>query len=147
MEDAKEPKNLWSTLLKESSKRFKAPEATCIFLGNVDVGKNTLLNKVVGSSANDVEGNGRYTKEIISYTFIDVDEGLLDSDSLSRINMWSISNRTFESCIDLIVKSDRAHRVRMPCIIEDQTTSLLDCYEVQNKKVFFTIYHYASRCH
>lgn len=118
MEDEKEPKHLWSTLLKESSKRFKAPEATCIFLGDIDVGKNTLLSKIVSSSAYEDDGNGRYTKEIISYSFIDVDEGLLDSDSLSRINMWSISNRTFESSIDLIAKSDKAHRVRLSCVID-----------------------------
>jgi Dynein light intermediate chain (DLIC) len=122
MEEEKEPKNLWSTLLKESSKRFKAPEATCIFLGDIDVGKNTLLNKIVGSSAYEVDGTGRYTKEIISYSFIDVDEGLLDSDSLSRINMWSISNRTFESSIDLIAKSDKAHRVRISYEFEKCST-------------------------
>lgn len=113
MEDEKEPKNLWSTLLKESSKRFKAPEATCIFLSDIDVGKRTLLVKIVGSSDYEVDVNERHTKEIISYSYIDVDEGLLDSDSLSRINMWSISSRTFESSIDLITKSDKGHRVRI----------------------------------
>ena len=110
MVEDKDPQNLWSTLLKESSKRFKAPEATCIFLGDTDIGKSTLLNKIGGSTV-EPDANGRMIKDIISYAFIDVDEGILDSESVSRINLWSISNKTFEGCIENVVRPGKSERV------------------------------------
>lgn len=111
MAENAEPQNLWSSLLKESSKRFKAPEATCVFLGDIDIGKKTLLKKIVGNSTIDDDGSDRVIKDILSYTFIDVEEGILDSDSLSRINLWSISNRTFEGCLDHVIQSGKSERV------------------------------------
>lgn len=111
MAESTEPQNLWSSLLKESSKRFKAPEATCVFLGDIDIGKKTLLKKIVGNSTIDDDGADRVIKDIVSYTFIDVEEGMLDSDSLSRINLWSISNRTFEGCLDQVIQSGKSERV------------------------------------
>jgi hypothetical protein len=110
MGEEKEKQNLWSTLLTESSKRFKAPEATCIFLGDTDVGKNTLISKI-GGSVFESEVTGRIIKDIISYAFIDVDDGFLDSESISRINLWSINNKTFEGCIENVIKPTKAERV------------------------------------
>lgn len=103
--------NLWSTLLKESSKRIKAPEATCIILGDHDTGKSTLLSKLGGNSILGAEGNGSIIKEIISYTFIDVDEEFLDPDSASRINLWSISNKTFKGCMENVIKPGESEQV------------------------------------
>ena len=106
-----EQPNLWSTLLKESSKRFKAPEATCVFLGNANIGKRTLMAKIGECPGFDLESNSRVIKDIVSYTYMDVDEGLLDSDSLSRINLWSVSDKNFEDCIDKVIKPRKFERV------------------------------------
>lgn len=108
--NATEQPNLWSTLLKESSKRFKAPEATCVFLGNANIGKRTLMGKIGECPGFDLESS-RVIKDIVSYTYMDVDEGLLDSDSLSRINLWSVSDKNFEDCIDKVIKSRKLERV------------------------------------
>lgn len=112
MTEEKETQNLWSNLLKESSKRFKAPEATCVFLGDTGIGKSALVQKIGGTSNYEVNSNGRIIADIISYAFIDVDEGILDSESVSRINLWSISNKTFEGCLENVIKPDKSERVR-----------------------------------
>jgi GTPase SAR1 family protein len=103
--------NLWSSLLKESSKRVKAPDATCIILGDYDSGKSTLLSKLGGESILGAEVNSSIIKEILLYTFIDVDEEFFDSDSVSRINLWSISDKTFTGCIENVIKPGESERV------------------------------------
>lgn len=111
--EEKEPQNLWSTLLKESSKRFKAPEATCVFLGDTGIGKSSLVQRIGGSSNFDSGSNGRIISDILSYAFIDVDEGILNSESVSRINLWSIGDKTFEGCLENVVKPGKSsERVR-----------------------------------
>ena len=112
MVEDKESQNLWSTLLRESSKRFKAPEATCIFCGDRGIGKSSLVSMIGGNSNYDVDGNGGIIKDIISYAFLDVDEGVLDSDSVSKINVWSINNKTFDNCMQNVIKPDKQGRVR-----------------------------------
>ena len=106
--EEKEPQNLWSTLLKESSKRFKAPEATCVFLGDTGIGKSSLVQRIGGSSNFDSGSNGRIISDILSYAFIDVDEGILNSESVSRINLWSIGDKTFEGCLENVVKPGKS---------------------------------------
>ena len=111
--EEKEPQNLWSTLLKESSKRFKAPEATCVFFGDSGIGKSSLVQKIGGSSNFDNGGYGRTISDILSYAFIDIDEGILNSESVPRINLWSISDKTFEGCLENVVKPGKSsERVR-----------------------------------
>jgi hypothetical protein len=119
MGDKKEPEalNLWSTLLKESSKRVKAPDATCIIFGDHDSGKSTLLNKLGGDSILGGEGNSSTIRDIISYTYIDVDEEFLDSDSVSRINLWSISDKSFAGCIENVIKPGESEPVSLICFI------------------------------
>lgn len=114
MEDKKdlEAINLWSTLLKESSKRVKAPDSVCIIFGDHDSGKSSLLNKLGGDSTLGGERNSSTVRDIISYTYIDVDEEFLDSDSVSRINLWSISDKTFAGCIENVIKPGESERVR-----------------------------------
>jgi GTPase SAR1 family protein len=102
--------NLWSSLLKESSKRSKLPEATCIFVGDQNVGKNATIEKICAQTENkDLVGR---IKDIISYNFIDLDEGSSDAESVTRINVWSFSSKTFDGCFEHVISPKIIDRVR-----------------------------------
>lgn len=92
--------NLWSQLLRESSKRPKQPQATCVLVGDIGSGKNSLLDKICNNkSLSNKNGN-----EIISYNYLDIsDEGLEDIENVSRINIWTISDKSFDQSFDVLV--------------------------------------------
>jgi septin family protein len=124
--------NLWSTLLKESSKRPKQLQATCVLAGDIGSGKNSLLNKVCNNkSLSNNNGN-----EIISYNYLDLsDEGLSeDIENVSRINIWTISDKSFDQSFDVLVN---------PKITDSVSTYLLFLYLFIH---FFLInkYHFNS---
>ena len=105
---------IWSSLLKESSKRssMAVDKAACIIVGENDAGKSTLLGKLTSNSTSNVnetirkQGN-RVVKDVLSYGYLDVEEGLLDASYLSRVNFWTMSNETFAGCIDTVLHGDR----------------------------------------
>ena len=87
-------------------------KASCLIVGENDVGKSTLLGKLTSNSTSDVnetikkQGN-RVVKDVLSYGYLDVEEGLLDTSYVSRVNFWSMSNETFAGCIDTVLQGDR----------------------------------------
>lgn len=112
---------LWTTLLRESSKRCAASHAACIVLGDTDVGKSTLLGKITSNSTHESTSgketsNGQFgtnhkVKDVFSYGYLDVEEGFLDSSSTSRVNFWGISNATFGGCIETVVRPRIGDRI------------------------------------
>ena len=147
IQNVAEQPNLWSTLLKESSKRFKAPEATCVFLGNANIGKRSLLSKIGECPAFEADGNGRVIKDISSYTYMDVDEGLLDSDSLSRINLWSVSEKTFEGCIEKVIRPKKSDRVGVTAMVRNWNVIASSTYfTTTNGLVKYSLLLYCISC-
>ena len=84
-------------------------KASCVIVGENDAGKSTLLGKLTSNSTSDVnetikkQGN-HVVKDVLSYGYLDVEEGLLDTSYLSRVNFWTMSNEAFA---DTVLHGDR----------------------------------------
>jgi predicted ATPase len=101
--------NLWSSLLKESSKRSKLPDSTCVFVGDKSVGKNAIIEKICAQTES-TDAVGRI-KDLISYNYIDLDDGSSDAELMARINVWSFSSRTFNDCFEHVLRPKKGDRV------------------------------------
>ena len=114
--------SLWSSLLKESSKRSSVPpSATVVVLGDVGVGKGTFIRAAACSSTRgDAAGGTGTFKDVLSYGYLDVDDisGSGSSNSSSggggssssgaggasgtRLDFWGVSDATFDGCLDAV---------------------------------------------
>jgi hypothetical protein len=116
--------SLWSSLLKESSKRSSVPpSATVVVLGDVGVGKGTFIRAAASSSTRgDAAGGTGTFKDVLSYGYLDVDDisGSGSSHSSSggggggssssgaggasgtRLDFWGVSDATFDGCLDAV---------------------------------------------
>ncbi len=104
-----EEPNLWTTLLRESSKKVITPDTTIIVVGNKTAGKKHLIDKLSGHT---IKTKPLDIENILTYSFFDVDESL--SERISRINVWSFgeSTRVFEKAAEIISnKSSVSDRV------------------------------------
>jgi hypothetical protein len=99
--------NLWTSLLQESSKRSQIPESTCIIVGDPNSGKKQLLQKICNlqSSSEGID----FQKELISYSYFDIDEGYLES--ISRVNVWSFDHHIFNNAFEIIGDSNKTDKV------------------------------------
>ena len=104
--------DLWSSLLKESSKRFKYPDATCILLGDVDCGKTKLVENLCSSSNSkdklQSSTSDSNVKEILSYSFFEVDESMATAETPSRIGVWSINDKCFDQALHTAVRPSKS---------------------------------------
>lgn len=97
--------SLWSNLLKESSKRVRLEDSCCIFVGDVGCGKSRLTEKLCfreNSKEQLLDTNGYQNKEVISYNYFDVEEGISNSELASKVNLWSISNKSFDNSMETV---------------------------------------------
>eukprot|EP01038_Epipyxis_sp_PR26KG_P005039 gene5039-7030_t len=97
--------NLWSDLLRDSSKRSQNPEATCLFLGDASCGKVELIEKICSmTNRNQSDQNlNENTKEILTFNYFEVDDGLLESTS--RINIYVVGDQLFRFTPELLVNA------------------------------------------
>lgn len=101
--------NLWAEILRESSKRSKYPPSTIIFAGDVGCGKTSLVDKLCSENGSTIQAEKSAAKsssrmEILSYNYFNVDDGSIDSESALRVNLWSVSNNTFENAFEVIYR-------------------------------------------
>jgi hypothetical protein len=71
-------------------------------VGDSSCGKNKLLEKICGST------DAEYVKEIISYNYLEVDEGIPDS---SKVNIWSIGDKCFDLAFETIIHPEKNDKV------------------------------------
>ena len=100
---------LWSSLLRESSKKFKVPQAACVVIGDVDVGKRKLVDNMCNSnklSNNQLNMNANDIKtDIVSYNYLDYEE--YDNDtSVSKIHIWTLGLQTFDKAFEPVATTE-----------------------------------------
>ena len=89
--------SLWLQLLRQSSSRALAPEASCLFVGDVNAGKRSLLTKI---GQNDDFSRQPSFLELVNYDFFEVDDGSLDS--ASKVHLWGFDERIFSQSTDFL---------------------------------------------
>lgn len=104
-----EHSNLWETILRDSTKRSRLPEGTILFIGESCSGKNELVEKLTSV---DSKQSNRSKTEILSYCFFhatDPDEGPVDIETATRINLWSLGDQAFGAS-DLVLDPTKLER-------------------------------------
>ena len=99
---------LWTSILRESSKKSQTPESTCIIVGNADSGKKSLIGEICkkqGMIENRVD-----RKDIMSYNYFDVEEGELES--AARVNVWSFDHHMFGNAFEIVGSYNFSEKVR-----------------------------------
>ena len=97
--------NLWSTFLRESSKRTQNQESTCIFVGDEHCGKRQLASVLCGLDT-DKE---RVTNNIVSYNYFDIDDK--DLEMTTRVNTWLFQKNIFESANEILKSTYKTDKV------------------------------------
>lgn len=85
--------NLWSSFLRESSKRTQSLESTCIIVGDEHCGKRQLSSVLCGVD-NSKESNASYSS-VVSYNYFDIDDK--DMETTARVNTWLFERNIFDS--------------------------------------------------
>ena len=105
---------LWSALLRESSKRSKYhDDSICVFLGDSNCGKSNLIdrlcatNKLKDSNPTSPE---YVSKEILSYNYFEIDDGP-SLDIPSKLGIWSISDKCFDRALETVIDPIKTNKV------------------------------------
>lgn len=98
--------NLWSSFLRESSKRSQSQESTCIIVGDESSGKRQLLNNICSTGEVDTQDSRR---DIVSYKYFDVDDK--DLESTTRVNAWVFDTSVFGSAYDILRNNCKSDKV------------------------------------
>ena len=85
--------NLWSSFLRESSKRTQSLESTCIIVGDEHCGKRQLSSVLCGVD-NSKESTASYSS-VVSYNYFDIDDK--DMETTARVNTWLFERNIFDS--------------------------------------------------
>ena len=97
------PHELWSSLLRESSKRTKGIEGVCVFVGDSGCGKSHLIEKLCVQETKNQTSITRVDKEIISYNTFEIDEAISNVEVSPRVGVWSFSDKCFNNALDIVV--------------------------------------------
>lgn len=89
--------NLWLTLLSQASTRVLTPESTCVFLGEPNCGKATLI----AALAQQRNNHGFISElELINYNYIDVDDSSLATPT--KVHLWQLDEKLLPFAKDLL---------------------------------------------
>jgi len=118
--------DLWGSLLRESSKRFRYPDSVCILLGDSECGKTKLVEKLcsttngknninASSSSSSSTNDDGISKEIMSYNYFEIDEALANSEVPSKVGIWSIGDKCFHGALETIIRPNKSKTDRVRC--------------------------------
>ena len=102
--------NLWSTFLRESSKRSQSQEPTCSVVGDETSGAKQLLVKSLCGVSSEGESAVSNRRDIVSYNYFDIDDK--DLESAARVNAWILDNNIFDSAFDILKSSCKSEKVQ-----------------------------------
>lgn len=102
--------NLWSSFLRESSKRTQNQESTCIIVGDEHCGKRQLSS--VLCAQDDVKENSTNKNSILSYNYFDIDDK--DLETTTRVNTWLFEKNIFDSAFDILKSTCKTDKVSVP---------------------------------
>ena len=137
---------LWSSLLRESSKKFKVPQAACVVIGDVDVGKRKLVdnmcnsNKLSNNQQNMTTNNIK--TDIVSYNYLDYEE--YDNDtSVSKIHMWTLGLQTFDKAFEILVSPKKIERIAIIITLDLTKDNIIDAlnYWLRKSKQYSQSFH------
>ena len=100
--------NLWSSLLRETSKKPKALHLSCCILGDCIASKKKIIDVLCPNSS--VELFGQTSDLVESYGYIDNDESL--ESETGTANVWSFNEAYFDSAKELQFENNSNQRVR-----------------------------------
>ena len=109
--------DLWTSLLRESSKRSKYHnDSICIFLGDSDCGKTKLIDTLcTNNNVKDSSANEYVSKEILSYNYFDIEDNS-SLDIPSKLGIWSISDKCFNHALETVVNPTKTNKVKYKLI-------------------------------
>lgn len=93
--------SLWLRLLRESSSRTAAPEATCLVVGDDIADKKTLLSALAPPAFNlDTFHSPLEKIELITNLYFEIDDNGLEAPA--KINMWGFDSKVFPHAVELV---------------------------------------------
>lgn len=110
--------SLWSELLSSTKKGGNSQsQGTIVFIGDVHSGKTRLVEKLCSAEAVPRTATGEESNsssgsrlEIMGYNYFNVDEGSVESESVLRVNVWSVNNAAFENAFEVVYgRAGEAH--------------------------------------
>jgi len=137
---------LWSSLLRESSKKFKVPQAACVVIGDVDVGKSKLVDNMCNSnklSNNQLNMNANdINTDIVSYNYLDYEE--YDNDtSVSKIHIWTLGLQTFDKAFEILLNPKKNERISIIITLDLTKDNIIDTlkYWLRKSKQYSNSFH------
>jgi GTPase SAR1 family protein len=109
----------WENILRESSKRTKQCSTSVLFIGNSNSGKTSIIKQFC--EKDKTNSVGRETCEIISYDYFNISDLGFEDDHQSveisgRVNVWAMSDNSFDNYADIVLDPIRAEKVCKSCI-------------------------------
>ena len=93
--------NIWSSFLKESSKRSQNQESSCLLFGDDACGKRHLTHTLCANSS-EVEASVNH-QDVVSYSYFDVEDK--DVEAPTRVNMWLFGSKIVNHAFDIVYHS------------------------------------------
>ncbi len=118
--------NLWTTLLKETSKKAKVFDSKCVYVGDSSQLKFQMMDKM---SWNNNEKNLNMKIEINdanlveSYNYFSVEDGTSDSDAGSVVNVWAVNAACLTGGMDIVVDQPYDNTDNVSTISSQRTKS------------------------
>lgn len=136
---------LWSSLLRESSKLKKVPQASCVVLGDMSVGKSKLVDSICNNnklSTNPVNNDSNDLKtEIVSYNYLEYEE--YESDTVAKIHLWTIGLQTFDKAFEVLVSPKKTERLAIIITLDLTKDDIIETlkYWLRKSKWYSQVFH------
>lgn len=104
---------LWSNLLRETSKKSRAPDSTCVILGESVSRKRILMDcwTDIKTNENTRDNRGGDYDLVESYTYFDTEDGLSEAEASSRVNVWSMRSQCLQCSLEVILSRQELDKV------------------------------------
>ena len=139
---SEDTQTLWHSLLRESSKVKRIPQASCVVIGDVGIGKSKLVDSICSSNNKHVNvSNDNIKTEIVSYNYLDFEE--YESDTAARIHLWTIGLQTFDKAFELLVNPKKTERLAIIIALDLTKDDVVDTltYWLRKSKTYCQIFH------
>ena len=139
---SEDTQTLWHQLLRESSKVKRIPQASCVVIGDVGIGKSKLVDSICSSNNKHVNvSNDNIKTEIVSYNYLDFEE--YESDTAARIHLWTIGLQTFDKAFEVLVNPKKTERLAIIIALDLTKDDVVDTltYWLRKSKTYSQIFH------
>jgi len=144
---AEETETLWSSLLRESSKLKKVPQAACVVVGDTGIGKSKLVDNICSNNKSSNQANhdsNNLKTEIVSYNYLDYEE--YESDIVAKIHLWTIGLQAFDKAFEVLVSPKKTERLAIIIALDLTKDDIIDTlkYWLRKSSWYSKVFHSES---